>query len=113
MRALARRDEYVLRSLVGLGTYQVNEVFKQLFFIMGIWPLIYTALLIPAGKSGNNVPAWPFVTLSYAFGRLGWWVWRVCGGEATNGRGGQQDFRLHTAGCAVCEAVLHSGAAVE
>lgn len=47
---------------------KINAVFTQLFFIMGVWPLVYTALLIPSGKSGNGVPAWPFVTLSYAVG---------------------------------------------
>lgn len=51
--------------------FQVNSVFTTIFYIMGIYPLIYTALLLPAGKSGNNVPAWPFVTLSFAFGAFG------------------------------------------
>ena len=40
----------------------------QLFLIMGVWPIVYTALLIPAGRSANGVPAWPFVTASYAVG---------------------------------------------
>jgi len=37
----------------------------------GVWPLIYTSLLIPSGKSDNGVPAWPFVTLSYGIGMCG------------------------------------------
>jgi hypothetical protein len=65
------RDQYFLEKLVGLGVNDgvpMNEVFTQLFFIMGVWPLLYTALLIPAGKSNNGVPAWPFITLSYGVG---------------------------------------------
>lgn len=50
---------------------QLNVVLQQLFLIMGVWPLIYTSLLIPSGKSGNGVPAWPFVTASYALGEWG------------------------------------------
>ena len=65
------RDQYFLEKLVGLGAddgVPINAIFTQLFFIMGVWPLIYTALLIPSGKSANGVPAWPFVALSYGVG---------------------------------------------
>ncbi len=58
---------------MGLGEADgvaINMIVQQLFLVMGVWPLVYTALLIPSGKSGNGVPAWPFVTLSYAFGGL-------------------------------------------
>ncbi len=68
--------EYIVKEGVGLSTgdsvFRVNEIFTKLFYVMGIYPVIYTALLFPAGRSGNNVPTWPFVTLSYAFG--GWVV---------------------------------------
>ena len=70
----------------------MNAIVQQLFLIMGVWPLVYTALLIPSGKSANGVPAWPFITLSYAVG------------EAQAGRG---------AGCACpsspCAAVPSEG----
>ena len=65
------RDSYFLEKLVGLGVddgVQLNIIVQQLFLIMGVWPLVYTQLLIPSGKSGNGVPAWPFVTASYAIG---------------------------------------------
>ncbi|EFN59243.1 hypothetical protein CHLNCDRAFT_138236 [Chlorella variabilis] len=68
------RDSYFLEKLVGLGVddgVQLNIIVQQLFLIMGVWPLVYTALLIPSGKSGNGVPAWPFITLSYVFGAFG------------------------------------------
>lgn len=64
------RDQYFIEKFVGLTTdpVPINTVFFYLFYIMGIWPLIYTALLVPAAKSRNGVPAWPFFTLSYGFG---------------------------------------------
>jgi hypothetical protein len=67
------RDSYFLEKLVGLGVedgVQLNVIVQQLFLIMGVWPLVYTALLVPSGKSNNGVPSWPFLTLSYAFGKL-------------------------------------------
>lgn len=67
------RDSYFIEKFVGLANDEVplNAVFTQLFYVMGVWPLIYTALLVPAGKSANGVPAWPFFTLSYAVGAFG------------------------------------------
>jgi hypothetical protein len=52
------RDMYFLEKLSGLGVndgVQINAVFTQLFFIMGLWPCIYAALLIPSARSGNSV----------------------------------------------------------
>ncbi|KAL4443934.1 hypothetical protein ABPG75_011671 [Micractinium tetrahymenae] len=68
------RDMYFLEKLVGLGVddgVPVNSIVQHLFLIMRVWPLVYTALLIPSGKSANGVPAWPFVTLSYGIGAFG------------------------------------------
>jgi hypothetical protein len=64
------RDAYFLEKLVGLGVdgLPLNDVFFALFNIMGVWPAVYAALLTPAGKSGNGVPAWPFLTASFAAG---------------------------------------------
>ena len=52
------RDMYFLEKLSGLGVndgVQINAVFTQLFFVMGLWPCIYAALLIPSARSGNKV----------------------------------------------------------
>ncbi|KAL4426167.1 hypothetical protein ABPG77_007449 [Micractinium sp. CCAP 211/92] len=68
------RDMYFLEKLVGLGVddgVAINSIVQHLFLIMGVWPLVYTALLIPSGKSDNGVPAWPFITLSYGVGAFG------------------------------------------
>ncbi|KAK9800341.1 hypothetical protein WJX73_006000 [Symbiochloris irregularis] len=67
------RDQYFILKQVGLGPddgFHVNTVWVQLFNAMGLWPAIYASLLIPSGRSGNKVPAWPFVSLSFAFGVL-------------------------------------------
>lgn len=48
---------YFLEKLTGLGVddgVQINAVFTQLFFMMGLWPAIYAALLIPSARSGNK-----------------------------------------------------------
>lgn len=45
------RDSYFLEKLVGLGVndgVKLNVILQQLFLIMGVWPLVYTALLIPS-----------------------------------------------------------------
>lgn len=64
-------DEEMLKTLLRLGDnpeMSINRVFTALFFVMGTWPGIYAALLVPTGRSGNRVPAWPFLTGSVAFG---------------------------------------------
>ncbi|EFJ48269.1 hypothetical protein VOLCADRAFT_60480, partial [Volvox carteri f. nagariensis] len=65
------RDQIFLERILGIGEndgFIVNPVFVSLFSIMGIYPAIYASLLVPAGRSENKVPAWPFVTLSFLFG---------------------------------------------
>lgn len=67
------QDMYFLKKLVGLENdgFQINKVFTQLFFIMGIWPFIYTGLLIPSTRSKSGVTALPFVGLSFGIGAFG------------------------------------------
>jgi hypothetical protein len=48
-------------------TPKVNAVFAAVFNAMGLYPLIYAALLIPAARS-DRLPAWPFVTASVFLG---------------------------------------------
>jgi len=66
-------DMYLLRKFLNLEEpdgVSINVVFTSLFYIMGLWPLMYTALLIPAAKN-KTVPAMPFVALSYGIGAFG------------------------------------------
>jgi RsiW-degrading membrane proteinase PrsW (M82 family) len=56
---------------LGVGEHDgfvVNQVFVSLFSLMGIYPALYACLLVPAGRSENKVPAWPFVALSFLLG---------------------------------------------
>ena len=55
----------------------INPWIISLFNLMGIWPVIYSCLLLFDGRE-QKIPAWPFVTLSFALGAfallpyLGW-----------------------------------------
>lgn len=54
------RDQYFIEKLVGLGENDgvtINIVFTALFNAMGLWPAMYSALIIPSGKSENGVRA--------------------------------------------------------
>jgi len=66
------RDQIFIKLLIGIREpgedFVVNQVYTALFNIMGVWPAIYASLLIPAGRSANKLPAWPFVSASFAFG---------------------------------------------
>lgn len=48
---------YFLEKLTGLGEndgVQVNVVFTAVCLMMGVWPCIYSALLIPSARSDNK-----------------------------------------------------------
>ncbi|GAX83453.1 hypothetical protein CEUSTIGMA_g10878.t1 [Chlamydomonas eustigma] len=67
------RDEIFIKLLTGISqdsTYQINPVYFSVFNIIGIYTFIYQCLLIPGGRSANNIPAWPFVVVSYGLGAL-------------------------------------------
>ncbi|XP_006857755.2 uncharacterized protein LOC18447599 [Amborella trichopoda] len=62
------RDDYFLQKLLNLkgdDGFVMNQVLVCLWYIMGLWPLIYAMLLIPSGRSTESkIPVWPFVLLS-------------------------------------------------
>ncbi|XP_023511914.1 uncharacterized protein LOC111776784 [Cucurbita pepo subsp. pepo] len=68
-------DLYFLKKLLNLKNddgFKMNEVLVSLWYIMGLWPLIYSMLLLPSGRSSNsNVPVWPFLGLSFFLGAYG------------------------------------------
>ncbi|MDR7897875.1 DUF2834 domain-containing protein [Thermosynechococcus sp. JY1334] len=50
------------------GDWQgINPLIVSLFNLMGVWPLIYTALLVVDGQE-QRFPAWPFAVFSFAVG---------------------------------------------
>ncbi|KAJ6802677.1 uncharacterized protein M6B38_191005 [Iris pallida] len=63
------RDMYFLQKLLNLkgdDGFRMNEVLVALWYIMGLWPLVYSMLLLPSGRSSRSkVPVWPFLILSF------------------------------------------------
>jgi len=45
----------------------INPLIVALFNLMGIWPLVYGAVLFADGR-GQRVPAWPFAVGTFALG---------------------------------------------
>lgn len=78
------RDEYFLRKLLNLkgdDGFRMNEVLVSLWYIMGLWPLAYSMLLLPTGRSSKSkIPVWPFLVFSFfggAYALLPYFVlWR-------------------------------------
>ncbi|KAM3395134.1 hypothetical protein P3S68_004139 [Capsicum galapagoense] len=61
-------DMYFLKKLLNLkgdDGFQMNEVLVGLWYIMGLWPLVYSMLLLPTARSSKgSIPVWPFLVLS-------------------------------------------------
>jgi hypothetical protein len=50
------------------GQWQgINPLIIALFNLMGIWPILYTGLMLIDGQ-GQKIPAWPFAIGSFAVG---------------------------------------------
>ncbi|CAA7023669.1 unnamed protein product [Microthlaspi erraticum] len=61
------QDLYFLNKLLNLKSddgFRMNQILVGLWYIMGLWPLVYGMLLLPTGRS-KTPPAWPFVVLSF------------------------------------------------
>ncbi|KAF7814822.1 Cardiolipin synthase N-terminal [Senna tora] len=62
------RDMYFLKkllNLIGDDGFRMNEVLVSLWYIMGLWPLVYSMILLPTGRSSESkIPVWPFLVLS-------------------------------------------------
>ncbi|AFY33650.1 hypothetical protein [Calothrix sp. PCC 7507] len=63
-----RPDTFELIKNLSTGQWQgINPLVIALFNIMGIWPLIFSAVMFIDGR-GQKIPAWPFATASFAVG---------------------------------------------
>ncbi|GAX38683.1 DUF2834 domain-containing protein [Nodularia sp. NIES-3585] len=61
-------DTFELIQNLSLGNWQgINPLVIALFNLMGIWPVIYSAVLFIDGR-GQKIRAWPFATASFAVG---------------------------------------------
>ncbi|KAL9251294.1 hypothetical protein AKJ16_DCAP03472 [Drosera capensis] len=63
------RDLYFVQKLSNLkgdDGFRMNQVLVSLWYIMGLWPVVYSMLLLPTGRSTkSNIPVWPFLVLSF------------------------------------------------
>ncbi len=61
-------DTFMLIKNLSIGQWQgINPLVIALFNLMGIWPLIYSAVIFIDGRN-QKIPAWPFATASFAVG---------------------------------------------
>ncbi|WGV28932.1 DUF2834 domain-containing protein [Halotia branconii] len=61
-------DTFMLIKNLSIGQWQgINPLVIALFNLMGIWPLIYSAVIFIDGRN-QKIPAWPFATFSFAVG---------------------------------------------
>ncbi|MUG94963.1 DUF2834 domain-containing protein [Scytonema sp. UIC 10036] len=61
-------DTFELIKNLCIGEWQgINPLVILLFYIMGVWPLIYSAVIFADGR-GQRLPAWLFATGSFAVG---------------------------------------------
>ncbi|MEO0407127.1 MAG: DUF2834 domain-containing protein [Cyanobacteria bacterium P01_A01_bin.135] len=61
-------DTLSLIQDLSLGNWSgINPLIVALFNLMGVWPLLYSSLVIVDGRS-QSVPAWPFAAASFAVG---------------------------------------------
>lgn len=57
----------LIKNLV-IGKFEgINPIIVSLFYIMGVWPMIYSCLLFIDGKQ-QKIPAWPFAAASFGVG---------------------------------------------
>ncbi|NCJ06178.1 DUF2834 domain-containing protein [Synechococcales cyanobacterium C] len=65
----AQPDTWVLIQQLSSGDWAgINPLVVALFNLMGIWPLIYGAVLFVDGTGQQRLPAWPFAIGSFAVG---------------------------------------------
>ena len=63
-----RPDTLALLQNLSTGKWQgINPIIVALFYLLGIWPLIYACLLFIDGRM-QKVAAWPFVLVSFGVG---------------------------------------------
>jgi hypothetical protein len=61
-------DTLALIQNLSIGKWQgINPLIVALFNLMGIWPMIYAAILCTEGRS-QTIPVWPFAVGSFFLG---------------------------------------------
>lgn len=66
-----RPDTFELIKNLCIVQWQgINPLVIALFYLMAVWPGIYSAVVFFDGR-GQKIPAWPFATASFAVGIFG------------------------------------------
>jgi hypothetical protein len=61
-------ETFALIKQLSIGQWQgINPVIIALFNLMGVWPLIFGAVMLVDGQ-GQKIPAWPFWVASFFLG---------------------------------------------
>ncbi len=61
-------ETWTLIQRLAVGAWQgMNPLIVSLFNLMGVWPILFTGLLLVDGR-GQRFPAWPFAIASFAVG---------------------------------------------
>jgi hypothetical protein len=61
-------NTFELIQKLSFGNWQgINTLIIALFYLLGVWPLVYSALIFADGRS-QKIPAWLFATASYGVG---------------------------------------------
>jgi len=61
-------NTFELIKNLSIGQWEgINPLVVSLFYIMGVWPLVYSCLLFIDGRA-QKIPAWPFATASFGVG---------------------------------------------
>ena len=61
-------ETFTLITNLSTGNWQdINPAIVSLFNLMGIWPMVYTCMLLIDGR-GQKIAAWPFALGSWALG---------------------------------------------
>ncbi|MFB2922947.1 DUF2834 domain-containing protein [Aerosakkonema funiforme] len=61
-------DTWTLIKNLSIGKLEgINPIIVSLFYIMGVWPMIYSCVLFIDGK-GQKIRAWPFAIGSFGVG---------------------------------------------
>ena len=62
-------QQSMLKALIAPPPWEgANPIFASLFILLGVWPAVYAALLLPLKPVAQKLPAWPFVAASFGLG---------------------------------------------
>lgn len=68
----AEIQQTMIKALIAPPPWDgANPIFASLFILLGVWPAVYAALLLPLKPITQKLPAWPFVAASFGLGAFG------------------------------------------